>query len=187
MRSRSMLLVIDLQIGLALPDYGARSSAPVVANVEALLRCWRQFALPIAFTQRLSSRPGSPLERGQSTRAIELRVAPAQQELVFDKTTNSASKVAGLASFVASKDPAEPVITGLATDACITATAREAKDLGYNVVILSDACATFARVGGDGSIITCEVVHDVALAALRASGIAVRTTREQIDLVEALP
>ena len=83
-----MLLVIDLQIGLASPDYGARSRAPVVANVEALLHCWRRFALPVAFTQHLSS---------------------------------------------------------------------------------------------------CEVVHDVALAALRASGIAVRTTREQIDLAEALP
>lgn len=182
-----MLLVVDLQIGLASPDYGARSRAPVAANVEALLHCWRQFALPVAFTRHLSFRPGSPLERGQSTRAIEPRVAPAQQELVFDQTTNSAFKVAGLVSFVASTDPVELVITGLATDACITATAREAKDLGYNAVIFSDACATFDRVGGDGSLISCEVVHHVALAALRASGIAVRTTREQIDLVEALP
>ena len=39
------------------------------------------------------------------------------------------------------------MIVGIATDACITATAREAKDLGYEVTIVSDACATFERSG----------------------------------------
>ena len=113
-----------------------------------------------------ASRPGAS--------SHEPRVGPAPQELVFDKTTNSAFKVAGFASFVASKAPAELVIAGLATDACVTATAREAKDLGYNVATMSDACATFARMGSHGRLIPCEVVHDVALAALRASGVAIR-------------
>ena len=68
------------------------------------------------------------------------------------------------------------VMVGIAADACVTATAREAKDLGYDATVVSDACATFARAAADGSVYPAEIVHGVSLAALAASGMRVCAT-----------
>ena len=59
------------------------------------------------------------------------------------------------------------VLTGIATDICVTATAREAIDLGYRVAIASDASATFERK--DANCWAADA-HAAALAALAVSG-----------------
>ena len=36
------------------------------------------------------------------------------------------------------------VLTGLITNGCVESTARDARDLGYRVVLVGDACATYS-------------------------------------------
>ena len=72
---------------------------------------------------------------------------------------------------------------GMATDACITATARETKDLGYVAVVVGEACATFPRPTPEGAAYPAATVQGVSLAALAASGIKVCTASEAIELV----
>ncbi|MBK1690177.1 nicotinamidase-related amidase [Rubrivivax gelatinosus] len=181
------LVIVDVQIGLAAPEYGRRCNPRFLLHVEQLLGAWRTAGLAVVFTRHVSSRPGSPLAPGADGLAIEPRVAPASGEPVFDKRTNSAFKQPRFAAALAPA-PAELVVVGLATDACVTATAREALDLGYRVTVVHDACSTYERRAPAGETLPAELVHDVALAALAASGIRLRSTADQLaDLAPTDP
>jgi len=37
------------------------------------------------------------------------------------------------------------LLTGLITNGCVESTARDARDLGYRVVLVGDACATYSE------------------------------------------
>ncbi len=152
-------------------------------NVQRLLSAWRKATQPILYTQHISLRPGSPLARGSAGVSIKQEVAPVEGEPVFEKSVNSALKNPGLLQAVQSINPDAVVVVGMATDACVTATAREARDLGYATVVVGDACATFIRFAPAGVSYPAATVQGVSLAALAASGIKVCAASEAIELV----
>jgi len=177
----SLLLVVDMQIGLDEACYGPRHPAHPHPAVAQLLDAWRSAGQAVGYTRHRSSRLGSALSPGAPGTAIHPAVAPANGEPVFDKTTNSAFHHPGFAAAVHALAPDRVVIAGMATDACITATARDAHDRGLPVTVVGDACATFDRRSLDGTVLRAGTVHDVALAALAASGIDVREAAQVIS------
>ncbi|MEO5964708.1 MAG: isochorismatase family protein, partial [Candidatus Limnocylindrales bacterium] len=60
------------------------------------------------------------------------------------------------------------VVTGLATDYCVKATALDAVQLGYETTLLTDAIAAVNLQPGDG---------DAALAEVEQAGVHLATTR----------
>jgi nicotinamidase-related amidase/uncharacterized DUF497 family protein len=168
-----ILLVIDVQAGLDDPRYGERSDHQCEEKIVALLNAFRNASHPVIYTRHFSLRPGSRLAPDNPGSEIKAEVAPSAGERVFTKTTNSAFKNAEFCAALAASGTRELVLAGIATDACVTATAREAKDLGYRVTVVSDACATFARPGLDGERYPAALVNGVSLAALAGSGMRV--------------
>jgi nicotinamidase-related amidase len=61
------------------------------------------------------------------------------------------------------------IISGMMTHMCVDATARAASDLGFQVIIAEDACATRDLKYGDTSI-PAEYVQKAFLAALKSYG-----------------
>lgn len=177
------LIVVDMQVGLDDMQYGERCNSDCEVNVQHLLNAWRKAKQPIFYSQHISLRPGSPLERGSTGTSIKNEVAPIQGEPVFEKSVNSALKNPELLEAMQSINPGTLVVVGMATDACVTATAREAKDLGYATVVVGDACATFSRLSPAGQAYPAATVQDVSLAALLASGIRVCAASEAMELV----
>jgi nicotinamidase-related amidase len=175
------LIVVDMQTGLDDPQYGERCNPRCEANIQRLLSAWRNAAQPVLYTQHISQRPSSPLAEGSAGNAIKQELAPLESETVFRKSTNSALKSTELLQALQGIDPSAVVIVGVATDACVTATAREARDLGYITVVVSDACATFSRPGPEGTVYSATMVQGVSLAALAASGIRVCSATQAID------
>ena len=177
------LIVVDMQVGLDDPQYGERCNPNCEANVKSLLNAWRQAGQPIFFTRHISLRAGSQLACGNAGTSIKPEVAPFEGEAIFDKSVNSAFKNPELIDAVFSIHPSAVVVVGMATDACVTATAREAKDLGYATIVVGEACATFDRPSPVGVYFSAATVHDVSLAALAASGIQVCTASEAAEMV----
>jgi nicotinamidase/pyrazinamidase len=62
----------------------------------------------------------------------------------------------------------EVVVTGLATDYCVRATALDAARLGFGTTVLTDAIAAVDLQAGDG---------DRALAEMRDAGVRLQSTR----------
>jgi nicotinamidase/pyrazinamidase len=67
-----------------------------------------------------------------------------------------------LAQFLASRSVRRVVVTGLALDYCVQATALDARAAGYETLVLTDATRAVNAAPGDG---------DRALDALRAAGV----------------
>lgn len=170
-----------MQRGLDDPQYGSRANPCCEQRAADLLAVWRRLGLPVYFTRHLSERLGSPLAEHDERSGIKAEVQPLGEEPVFLKRTNSAFKSPEFARAIAALAPTELVFVGMATDVCITASSREAKDMGYSVMVISDACATFSRTSPTGFRYPAEVVHEVSLAALAVSGIKVCTAKELLQ------
>ena len=61
------------------------------------------------------------------------------------------------------------MVCGMMTHMCVDATARAASDLGFQVIVAEDACATRDLKYGDTSI-PADLVHKSFLAALKSYG-----------------
>lgn len=177
------LIVVDMQVGLDDPHYGERCNPSCEVNVQRLLNAWRNARQPIFYTKHISLRPSSPLARGHPGAAVKQEVAPLEGEAIFEKSVNSALKNPELLAAIQSVNPVAVVVVGMATDACVTATAREAKDLGHSTIVVGEACATFSRLSLAGASFPADLVHEVSLAALAASGIQVCAASKAIELV----
>jgi nicotinamidase-related amidase len=70
------------------------------------------------------------------------------------------------------------VVTGMMTHMCVDATARAAADLGFDVLVVADACATRDLSYGETRI-PAEHVHKAFLTALKSYG-EVLTTEQAI-------
>jgi nicotinamidase-related amidase len=75
---------------------------------------------------------------------------------------------------------AELVICGMMTHVCIDSTVRAAKDFGYNITLIGDACATKDLQIGEKTI-PSEEVHYSFLAALNYFYASVETTKEYFE------
>ncbi len=70
------------------------------------------------------------------------------------------------------------VIVGITTDHCVSTTTRMAGNLGFSTFIISDATATFERIGPDGRHYSADEMHDTALASLNEEFAMVASTQQ---------
>jgi nicotinamidase-related amidase len=80
--------------------------------------------------------------RGTPGYEIIPELAPLPNELVFDKNTSSAFHSTPIDLFLRNMNADTVILTGIASDQCVFATALDAADRGFHVIIASDACAS---------------------------------------------
>ncbi|MDD5702391.1 MAG: cysteine hydrolase [Dehalococcoidales bacterium] len=68
---------------------------------------------------------------------------PVAGELVIDKNSASAFNSSNIDQLLHNLGIDSLVLTGVATNACVETTARDAADRGYKCILVDDACATF--------------------------------------------
>ncbi|HEM6024108.1 TPA: cysteine hydrolase [Streptococcus suis] len=82
------------------------------------------------------------LVKGTADWEIHSIVAPLENEMIFDKTFNSAFKETGLHAYLREKEVEQLIIMGMATNFCIDTTIKVAFELGYKVAVIQDGTTT---------------------------------------------
>ena len=160
------LLLVDLQLGFDEPRWGRRNNPYAEDHASALLHAWRSAGRPVVHVRHMSSDRHSPLRPGYPGNGFKRETAPIDGERVVEKRVNSAFIGTSLEADLRRAGCGGLVIVGLTTNHCISTTARMAGNLGFATWVVSDATATFDRVGPDGVLHPAERVHQMALSDL---------------------
>jgi len=180
----SALLLIDVQKGFDLPFWGPRNNPEAESNIAKLLSVWRKNDLPIIHVKHCSISPKSPLHPDQPGNDFKDEARPLPGEQFFTKTVNSAFIGTGLEDYLRENKLNSLVIAGLTTDHCVSTSTRMAGNLGFDVILVSDATATFEREGLKGLTYTADQMHDINLASLNGEFCEVQSTSELLASME---
>jgi len=186
--SKPALLLIDIQKGLDDIDYygGHRNNLQAESNARKVLAFWRNHKLPIFHIKHNSTNPNSPLVKGQTGNYFKDIVKPLANETIIEKEVNSAFMGTDLKQKLDKLGIKKVVIVGLTTDHCVSSSARMAGNLGYKTYVVSDATATFDKVGANGIKYEAELIHEVALASLHNEFATVIETDDLLKVIKAI-
>ena len=117
-------------------------------------------------TKKRWNQPGQDVE--PASYRIHPTVAPRPGETVIGKHHANAFRDTALLEHLREDDWSELVVVGMQTHMCVEAAARAAGDLGFEVIVIHDACATRALTFGETKT-SAEDVHNATLSALSGS------------------
>ncbi|MDA8278738.1 MAG: cysteine hydrolase family protein [Actinomycetota bacterium] len=177
------LIIIDVQKGFDDPSWGERNNPAAEQNIEAILGSWREANRPIFHIQHLSTSPTSLLNSANAGSEIKDGVKPLPSEPVITKSVNSAFIGTDLEQRLKASGHRRLVIVGLTTDHCVSTTTRMASNLGFEVYLISDATATFGRIGDDGKYYSAEAIHKINLVSLSGEFATVLETAKLFELL----
>ena len=139
----------------------------VIPSIQRLLAHFRERGSPIVFTaigsgakdgndlpcwlrsfdnvglSTLGSRLWPPI--GDASWEIDEALKPRPDEIVLNKLSAGTFATTDLERQLTDRGIEYVVVTGVATDVCVSTTAREAADRNFKVVVVSDACTTFSE------------------------------------------
>jgi len=165
--NNTALLLIDVQKGLNESHFGgARNNPQAVGNIALLLQQWREHSRPVLHVKHCSTESGSPLREGSPGNEFMDEAKPIEGEPIFKKNVNSSFIGTNLESYLRDAGINSIVIVGLTTEHCVSTTTRMAGNLGFDVILVSDATAANPHVGIEGQTIDAETIHQVNLASL---------------------
>lgn len=138
------LVVVDVQGG-TIPNARAIPEAPLIERIVELLASFRGAGRPVSFVVSTGSAPGAT-DFGPGGRVwpdgfadLDDRLARQAAEPLRQRVGWSAFAGTDLQADLERAAVREVVIVGLATTFGVESTARAAADLGFDVVVVSDA------------------------------------------------
>jgi biuret amidohydrolase len=105
------------------------------------------------------------LKDGSPLAGIVAEVAPADGDEVVTHKRVGGFTDSGLHELLQAKGVQTVVFTGVATNASLEGTARQASDLGYRTVVVEDACSAATPAAHQASIESLGLLAEIATAA----------------------
>ncbi|HDX8376958.1 TPA: cysteine hydrolase [Aeromonas dhakensis] len=136
--AHSALLVIDMQVGLLHGPEAPHAGPRVLANINRLADVAHSAGIPV-LAVRHTGPTGSPIAAGSPLWQLVPELAVTTADPVFDKQRPSPFHGTALDSWLKEHGTRTLIVTGMKTQYCIDSTCRAAADLGYAVVLVSDA------------------------------------------------
>jgi nicotinamidase-related amidase len=172
------LVIVDMQRGMADTATGTRNNPDAEANIATLLSAWRHAHLPIVHVRHLSRTVGSPFWPGQVGAEFQPQFEPLPHEHVVEKNVPDAFLNTGLERWLRVRGVECAVVTGVSTNISVESTVRTASNLGFQVIVVSDATFAFDKPDYAGILRTAAEVHAMSLANLSGEFAAVSRTAE---------
>jgi nicotinamidase-related amidase len=152
------LVVIDLQKGVAaMPS--AHPMEEIVGNSARLAAAFRERGLPVVLVNATGVAPGRTQAPGRLRGAFPADFAELLPELDEQPTDILVSKQrwgaftgTSLDETLQDRGVTQVVVTGVATQAGVESTARAAHELGYHVVLVTDAMTSADVVDHDHAV-----------------------------------
>jgi len=144
---RTALVVIDLQKGITALPATPYSVSEVIERSSRLAAAFRRCGLPVVLVNVTggapgrtdTSRPPSALPPDWAELVPELDHQPSDH--LVTKLQWGAFQGTSLDQYLRRRGVTQIVLTGIATSIGVESTARNAHELGYNVVLVADAMA----------------------------------------------
>jgi len=183
----SALLVVDLQRYCGSLDIGTVRSAlergetnaakhymrtlteKVLPNTAALIAAFRKRTMPVIYTRiealtddgrdrgREHKRRGILVPRGSAGAKILQEVEPEHDEVVLSKTSTDGFATTVLRHVLDSMNVRTLVLCGVVTQGCVLSTARSASSLGFDAIVVEDACTSWTPAMHHDA---CRSMHD---------------------------
>ncbi len=179
---KTALLIIDIQNDYfpsgKMELYEAEKAGE---NASQILQKFRAENLPVIHIQHKSTRADATFFIPQ-TKGVEIykEVAPLKDEKIIIKHFPNSFRETELLETLEEIRIERLVICGMMTHMCVDATVRAAKDLGFECVLISDACAT-KNLEINGQEVKATEVQKSFLAALNYFYADVMSAKEYID------
>jgi nicotinamidase-related amidase len=174
--------------------YFERAQRSVVPNIQRLLQWFRASGLPIAYTgtgtctsdgsdlagwlrafdqlgQMILNKPVWPATSDKSWE-IHPDVGPRAGELVLNKTSSSACNNTDLERWLRQRGVETVIVTGFTSDVCVSTSARDLADRGFQIIIAEDACTTLS-----------DEMHRASMLQLGIAFARVRRTEDVLALL----
>ncbi|MCO7518336.1 MULTISPECIES: cysteine hydrolase family protein [unclassified Pseudomonas] len=164
--SNAALLIIDMQNGINHPRLGPRNNPEAELRMGELLAAWRHSERPVIHVRHMSRDPQSVFWPGQSGCQFQRAFTPLASEALFEKHVPDALCDSGLAHWLHQRAIRQLVIVGVITNNSVESTARSAGNLGFDTVVVADACYTFDQRDLQGRLWPAQDVHALALSNL---------------------
>lgn len=184
LKANAALIAIDVQSGFDSDYWGIRNNPDMEVNGRDLLAAWRASGRPIVHSRHDSTNPASPLAPRQPGNRFKIGFEPRSGELIVPKNVNSAFIGTDLETWLRRAGITQLVLFGIATDMCVSTTARMGANLGFDVIVAGDACHTWGQNGPDGVYIDGDTIHRANLATLNTEFGRVATTRELLEATQ---
>jgi nicotinamidase-related amidase len=179
--NRPVLLIIDVQNfyfeGGTLPLVG---SVKASLKAKALLEAFRSQNLPVIHVAHM---PKEKPEKKDSQYDIHPNVAPRPDEAVVIKHYADAFRETDLLDRLRELGAKTVVICGMQTHMCVEAATRHAADIGFEVVLAEDACAT-RDLKYKETTVPAASVHAAVLAAMNGTYAKIATVAEIAALLK---
>ena len=183
------LVVVDATVGFTDPTspLGTESSQEVAA-IAQLLQAFRQKRLPVVFTTNSYSHAAEAsvfrekvpvlnlLVSGGGLAAIDPRILPRPDEIVINKGVPSAFFDSPLRQILSNLRVDSAVVVGFTTSGCVRATAVDALQSNFRLIVVREAC-------GDRDI----QAHDANLRDLQLKYGDVVSLESALQMIGDLP
>jgi nicotinamidase-related amidase len=147
-------------------------------NARRLLDAFRALGWPVIHVQHLPRGQQEPSpSSGNPQYQIRQDMMPLPDETVIGKHYANAFRDTDLLHVLRNRGVTRLVICGMQTHMCVEAATRAAADLGFDVTVVHDACATRGLSFG-GVEVPARSVHAAVLAAMQGTYAKVVSTDE---------
>jgi nicotinamidase-related amidase len=169
------LLIVDIQNdyfpGGAMELHNSVNASSVASRIKA---DFKAKGLPVIMVQHISKKPNANFFR-PGTEGVEIHKSVALQgdDIHVVKHFPNSFRETGLLENLKALDITDLTIIGMMTHMCIDTTVRAASDLGFNVTVYENACATKNLTFGH--TVAAADVQAAYLAALDGSFASVET------------